>query len=114
MTKADMKKEIIKIASVGGVDKEATCMYKGRKDRFCTLTTQESCRGCSWYEPTTEATYEYAYGMINHCRRYEVATAEVMKTAKQLRECGMAVMPGKLEAAVKVMRSEKKRIGGLK
>lgn len=49
----DRLTEILENIDVPTNKRRDYCEYKGKdKDRFCTITTQKSCKGCSFFSPT--------------------------------------------------------------
>ncbi len=49
----DRLTEILENIDVPTDKRRDYCEYKGKgKERFCTITTQKSCKGCSFFSPT--------------------------------------------------------------
>lgn len=70
-------------------DVEEECQYKGKNGKFCRMTTNESCRGCEFYNPN----YAYKIQLMAKAMEEQKAVYETnidaMKTIheKEMMEC---------------------------
>jgi len=70
----------------GGVKsptKHDTCQYKGT-DRYCKMTTNESCSRCRFYSPTFQIMFTAAYEEARRAKRAYKANVELEKEMREL------------------------------
>lgn len=102
-----IKDMVIRTASMGGVEKATTCMYRGNK-RYCNITSHTTCKRCRFYEPTTEATFEAAAWFIGKYNEQAQRMKRERKTldgiAYRLNESGLKYTSQKIKKATEIMK----------